>query len=54
MGARDAVETLESAAPLVMATVHPSSVWRVPGADRDAAMHGLVSDLRVLARALDG
>ncbi|MFD1656769.1 UdgX family uracil-DNA binding protein [Streptomyces caeni] len=36
----------------VVATVHPSAVLRAD--DRDAAYEGLVSDLRVVARALDG
>lgn len=33
-------------------TVHPSSVLRVPDADRDAAYDALVADLRVAASAL--
>jgi DNA polymerase len=33
-------------------TVHPSSVLRAQGADREAAYQGLVSDLRVAARVL--
>jgi uracil-DNA glycosylase family protein len=33
-------------------TVHPSSVLRVPGADRQAAYEALVADLRVVARLL--
>ncbi|MER6351764.1 UdgX family uracil-DNA binding protein [Streptomyces sp. NPDC001634] len=36
----------------VVATVHPSAILRAD--DREAAYAGLVSDLRVVARALDG
>ncbi len=36
----------------VVATVHPSAILRAD--DRDAAYAGLVSDLKVAARALDG
>jgi DNA polymerase len=40
-------------APLVMATVHPSSILRAPDeAARCAALEALVGDLGVLARAL--
>lgn len=39
-------------APVVMATVHPSSVLRA-GDDRRAAMDEFVADLRVLAEAID-
>ncbi|MGP3968742.1 UdgX family uracil-DNA binding protein [Streptomyces sp. 6N223] len=39
--------------PLVVATIHPSAVLRADEADREAAYAGLVSDLRVAARALD-
>jgi uracil-DNA glycosylase family protein len=35
-------------------TVHPSSVLRVPGGDRDVAFAALVADLRVGAQALTG
>ena len=39
--------------PLVLATVHPSSILRAPeGADRKALMAGLVNDLRVVADTL--
>jgi hypothetical protein len=39
--------------PLVLATVHPSSILRAPeGADRHALMDGLVADLGVVATAL--
>ena len=36
----------------VLATVHPSSILRVDGAERDAAFAGLVADLRVAGQAL--
>jgi uracil-DNA glycosylase len=39
-------------APLVMATVHPSSVLRAPSAEREAARRAFVDDLRNLAAAL--
>jgi uracil-DNA glycosylase family protein len=39
-------------APLVMATVHPSSILRADEEDREDAMAALVADLRVLAREL--
>jgi uracil-DNA glycosylase family protein len=39
-------------APLVMATVHPSSILRADDEDREDAMAALVADLRVLAREL--
>ena len=46
-------ELLESdLAPIVLATVHPSSILRAPDDERDKARHALVDDLRVLARAL--
>jgi len=39
--------------PLVLATVHPSSILRAPeGADRKALMAGFVNDLRVVADTL--
>jgi uracil-DNA glycosylase len=46
-------EVLESdIAPLVMATVHPSSVLRAPAEEREAARAAFVADLRNLATAL--
>ena len=39
-------------APVVMATVHPSSILRAPPEDRDRAMLDLVADLRAVARAM--
>jgi uracil-DNA glycosylase len=39
-------------APMVLATVHPSSVLRTDDAEREAAYEGLVHDLRVGAEAL--
>lgn len=39
-------------APLVMATVHPSSILRADEEDRDDAMRALIDDLRALAREL--
>ena len=40
-------------APLVLATVHPSSILRIPeGGDRRAEIQRLVEDLRVIAEAL--
>ncbi len=36
----------------VLATVHPSSILRATGEDRDAAYAGLVDDLRVAAEAI--
>jgi uracil-DNA glycosylase len=42
-------------APLVLATVHPSSVLRAPDDDaRDVAYRGLVDDLSKVAEALSG
>jgi DNA polymerase len=42
-----------SMAPFVMATVHPSSILRMPGdADRDAAFDQFVRDLKVIREAL--
>jgi uracil-DNA glycosylase family protein len=38
-------------APSVLATVHPSSILRTDGPDRDAAMDAFVADLRVAATA---
>jgi DNA polymerase len=39
--------------PLVLATVHPSSILRAPeDADRPALMDGFVTDLQVVATAL--
>ena len=35
-----------------LATVHPSSILRVPDADRDAAYDGLVADLKVAVAAV--
>jgi DNA polymerase len=41
-------------APRVIATVHPSSLLRLPaGEDREAAMRQFVADLRSIRRALD-
>jgi DNA polymerase len=41
-------------APVVIATVHPSSILRAPDdAAREQAFQGLVADLRVAARALE-
>lgn len=41
-------------APYALATVHPSSILRLPPqVDRDAEMDRLVDDLRVVARILD-
>jgi uracil-DNA glycosylase len=39
-------------APLVMATVHPSSILRAPAEEREGARRGFVSDLSVVARVL--
>jgi len=39
-------------APSVLATVHPSSILRTDGPERDAAMAAFVDDLRVAATAL--
>src|SRR5919106_1335437 len=39
-------------APLVMATVHPSSILRADEEDKDDAMRALIDDLRALAREL--
>jgi uracil-DNA glycosylase len=39
-------------APLVMATVHPSSILRADEEDKEDAMRGLIDDLRALAREL--
>jgi uracil-DNA glycosylase len=39
-------------APLVMATVHPSSILRADEDEKDDAMRALVDDLRALAREL--
>ena len=52
---RDRGRPLQSdLAPVVMATVHPSSILRAPdAAARDAAMEGFVSDLRQVRRALE-
>ncbi len=41
-----------SLAPLVMATVHPSSILRAPDESRDAEMERLVADLKKLADEL--
>jgi hypothetical protein len=38
--------------PQVVATVHPSSVLRGPGENREAAFDALVADLRVAAKLL--
>jgi uracil-DNA glycosylase family protein len=38
-------------APVVIATVHPSSILRAPPEDRDQAMRDLVADLRAVAKA---
>jgi uracil-DNA glycosylase len=46
---------VESAlAPRVLATVHPSSILRTDGPQREAAMEAFVADLRVAAGALTG
>ena len=39
-------------APKVLATVHPSSILRTDGDEREAAMDGFVDDLKVAATAL--
>lgn len=39
-------------APLVMATVHPSSILRADEEDKEDAMRALIDDLRALAREL--
>ncbi|MDQ3670389.1 MAG: uracil-DNA glycosylase, partial [Actinomycetota bacterium] len=39
-------------APVVIATVHPSSILRTPPEDREQAMRNLVSDLRAVAKAM--
>lgn len=39
-------------APIVVVTIHPSAVLRVPGEDRDSMFQSLVSDLRVVEAAL--
>jgi uracil-DNA glycosylase len=39
-------------APIVSATIHPSSILRGPPEDREAARSALVEDLQVVARAL--
>jgi uracil-DNA glycosylase len=39
-------------APSVLATVHPSSILRTDGPERDEAMAAFVDDLRVAATAL--
>jgi uracil-DNA glycosylase len=40
-------------APLVIATVHPSSILRAPDSEsREEAFNGMVADLRVLAREM--
>jgi uracil-DNA glycosylase len=39
-------------APVVMATVHPSSILRGPPEDRDASMEAFVADLRAVAKAM--
>ena len=39
-------------APLVVATVHPSSILRVDDRDREAAMAAFVDDLLVVAKLL--
>lgn len=46
----------DSATPIeaAFATVHPSSVLRVPSEDRDQAFRGLVADLRAAGRLLAG
>jgi uracil-DNA glycosylase len=41
-------------APAVLATVHPSSILRTDGPEREAAMTAFVEDLRVAAAALAG
>jgi DNA polymerase len=41
-------------APVVSATVHPSSILRGPPEDREQAMAAFVDDLRVVASALAG
>jgi uracil-DNA glycosylase len=39
-------------APVVIATVHPSSILRAPPEEREEAMKDLVADLRVVAKAM--
>jgi uracil-DNA glycosylase len=39
-------------APILLATVHPSSIVRLPGEERRKAMELLVADLRVVADAV--
>ncbi len=39
-------------APAVLATVHPSSILRTDGPEREAAMAAFVDDLRVAAAEL--
>ena len=39
-------------APSVLATVHPSSILRTEGPERDEAMTAFVDDLKVAATAL--
>ena len=39
-------------APIVSATIHPSSILRGPPEEREAARSALVADLKVVARAL--
>lgn len=39
-------------APWLMATVHPSSILRVPSEDRDAAYRAFVEDLAIAAKAI--
>ena len=41
-------------APHVLATVHPSSILRTDGDQREAAMQGLIDDLAVVASVLPG
>ena len=43
---------LSDLAPSVLATVHPSSILRTDGPEREAAMAAFVDDLRVAATAL--
>jgi uracil-DNA glycosylase family protein len=40
-------------APVVVATVHPSSILRGPPEDRERNLAAMVDDLRVVVRALD-
>lgn len=43
----------ENGAPIFVATVHPSSILRGDPAEREAALAGFVSDLKVVAKLLE-